>query len=309
MGELDFIKWIRKHVKSKKSVLIGIGDDSAEIDISNENSLIITTDTILDGTHFRRKECTPKQIGRKAITCSISDIAAMGCKPLYALVSISFPKETDEKFGKEVYSSILTAAEKYNVQIIGGNIVSGECPLNINVTIIGAVLELEPVKRSGAKPDDIIMVTGRLGGSILGKHLWFEPRIFEGMSLRKDFCVNSMIDISDGLLIDLSHILAESRLGAVIDEDKIPISHDAFKLSKTTKRSPIFHAMTDGEDYELLFTVSETKANEILRSDAFNIPITPIGYIREKNGLFIRDIDGNERFVSPKGYEHLFSLA
>lgn len=306
MGELDLIKWIRKRAKYGKSVSLGIGDDCAVIDLRNIKSLVITTDTILDGTHFIQKKCKPDQIGRKSITSSISDIAAMGCRPSYALVSFSFPENSDIKFCKDVFRGIEKAADQYNVQIIGGDVVSGNCPLNINVTAIGVISKsINPVKRSGAKPGDVIMVTGRLGGSILGSHLKFEPRIEEGVLLNEKFHVNSMIDISDGLLVDLNHIIEESNLGAIIDERQIPISRDAVKLSKTTKKSPIFHALTDGEDYELLFTVSEKKSKEISGSDLFNVPLTAIGYAKKEKGLFIKDFNGKVRHVKPKGYEHL----
>ena len=305
MRELDFIKWIKKQSKCKKPVLVGIGDDSAVIDVRNTKSFVITTDTLLDGTHFEQKKCSPKQIGRKAIASSISDIAAMGCKPVYALISISIPSSSSTEYCNQIYNGILDITNKYDVQIIGGDIVSGDCPLSINVTIIGTAAERKPVLRSGAKVGDIVMVTGKLGGSILGKHLQVEPRVDEGIILNKDFHVNSMIDISDGLLIDLHHILEESNVGAVIDEHCIPVSRDAIKLSRTTKKSPISHAMTDGEDYELLFTVTKTNAVKIARSKIFNIPLTEIGYIQKGNGLFVRDTNGGKRLVSPKGYEHL----
>lgn len=305
MGELDFIKWIRRSTRCKKPVLVGIGDDCAVIDASRNQLQVITTDTILDGTHFDRLKCTARQIGRKSINCSISDIAAMGCKPAYALVSINFPTKIGGRFCKELFRGIKEVSDRYNTQIIGGDVVSGNCPLSINVTIIGTSPEpLKPIKRSGARPGDVIMVTGTLGGSILRKHLDFEPRLLEGMTLNKDFCIHSMIDISDGLLIDLNHILEESDIGAVIDEKQIPISLDAYKFSKLTGKAPIFHALSDGEDYELLFTVSKNEAKNILKSNPFSIPLTPIGYIQRRKGLFIKDITGKERPIKPAGYEH-----
>ena len=305
MGELDLIKWIKENTKSGKPVLVGVGDDSAVIDISKNKSLIISTDTLLDGTHFRQNDCTPKLIGQKAIASSISDIGAMGCKPNYALVSISFPEETDESYCKEIFRGVISTSHKYGMQIIGGDVVSGNCPLNINITVIGTSISGKTVKRSGAKVNDVIIVTGDLGGSILGKHLMFEPRVFEGVKLNERFNVNSMIDISDGLLIDLFHILEESNLGAVIDEQTIPISSDAYKLSRKTKKSPLCHALTDGEDYELLFTVNETTAYKILNTSELSVNLTRIGRIRKEKGLYIKDLNGKEQFVEPRGYEHL----
>ncbi len=305
MGELDLIKWIRKHSNKKKPVLIGIGDDSAVIDVKDADSITVSTDTLLDGTHFNSAQSSPKQIGCKSITSSISDIAAMGCRPSFVLVSISFPAKEKIDFCKKIFKGIFETAAKYNVQLIGGDIVSGKTPLTINVTTIGIVQGRNPIKRYGARQEDVIMVTGKLGGSILSKHLKFTPRIDEGVLLNQEFKINSMIDISDGLLTDLNHILDESGLGAVIDERLIPISKDAVKLSGMTKKSPLFHALTDGEDYELIFTASKTTAKKILESPKFKIPITAIGRVKKRKGLFAIDAAGIERPVKPMGYEHM----
>lgn len=305
MSELDLIKWIRKHSKSDNRVIIGPGDDAAVIDTKHNKSLVISTDTILDGTHFVLNETTPELIGRKAITSSISDIAAMGCNPEYILISVIFPNNTDKLFCKKLFASINKTAAKYNVQIIGGDIVSGKTELAITATIIGSTSNQPPVKRSGAKIHDIIMITSKLGGSILRKHLKFEPRISEGLILNNDFKINSMIDISDGLLVDMAHILEESKVGAIIDECRIPISKDAVILSQKSGKSPLHHALTDGEDYELLFTVAGNKVEKIIESTKFKIPFSVIGCIQEKEGLFLKDGNGKLNRINPQGYEHL----
>ena len=272
MAELDFINWIRKSSKPFKPVLVGPGDDSAVISVEFNKHFVVTTDTLLEGTHFKKQHTSPALIGRKAVTSSVSDIAAMGCKPEFALISLIFPDKIDRQYCETVFQGIKDTAIQYSIQIIGGDIVSGKCPLAINVTIIGSAFGYKPVLRSTARVNDVIMVTGYLGGSILGKHLEFEPRISTGIILNREFQINSMIDISDGLLVDLSHILIESGVGAVVNENKIPVSRDAEILSLKSNKSPLHHALSDGEDYELLFTATENVANKIIKSKAFDVP-------------------------------------
>ena len=305
MGEFDLINWIRSQTTSREPVLLGIGDDCAVVNTSGRGQLVISTDTLLDGTHFVLQECTPEEIGRKAILSSLSDIAAMGCVPACSLVSFVFPAHIEDVYCKKLYDAIVAAAQTFDVQVIGGDIVCGNCPLNINITVIGFSMDLVPIKRSGAKVGDAIMVTGRLGGSILRKHLCFTPRINEGILLNRMFAINSMIDISDGLLIDLNHILTESEVGAVIDESAIPIADAAYKLAKLSKKEAISHAMCDGEDYELLFTLSMIQAEQLLQSDLFPVSLTKIGYIKNSSGFLIKGFDGKVEPASLGGYEHL----
>ncbi|HJO48861.1 MAG TPA: thiamine-phosphate kinase, partial [Candidatus Scalindua sp.] len=230
MDEFSFIKWIRSNQKEDKNIIIGIGDDCASIKIDGNKQCLVTTDMLVEGTHFDLKKNTPGEIGKKSIACSISDIAAMGCSAKYAVVSICFPQETRTKFAKELFLGMKRETDAYNIKIIGGDVVSGKKMLVVNVAMYGENKGLTPVTRSGAKVDDAIMVTGALGGSILKKHFAFKPRLKEGQLLNKKFNINSMIDISDGLVADLNHILEESGVGAVLYEDEVPVSADAKKL-------------------------------------------------------------------------------
>ncbi len=306
MGEIALIKYLRRLFKaSRKSVIVGIGDDCAVVRIGTSRTCLITTDMLIDGTHFVLKNCTPKQIGRKAIGCSISDIAAMGCKATFAVVSAGLGRNTTMEFAREIHRGIKDMAREYGIEIVGGDITTGKNPLSISVTMLGEEAGAHPVLRSGAKAGDAILVTGTLGGSILGKHLSFKPRLKEGILLNTRFKLHSMIDISDGLSTDLCHILEESGVGAVLYEEMIPISKDAKKLSKKTGRSPLFHAFSDGEDYELLFTLSQGEARRLLASNLFDVKITQIGHIRKGKGLFMKYINGKTERIRPMGYEHL----
>ncbi len=306
MGEFSFIQWIRKRQKRRKDVILGIGDDCAILDVSADKLCLITTDMLVDGTHFDLKQCAIRDAGRKAIACSISDVAAMGCQPTVAVISICFPEHTTEKFAGELYKGIWDIADKYNIEIVGGDIISGRSPFCINVAMLGRDDGLKPVRRSGAKAGDMILVTGALGGSILGKHLHFEPRLKEALTLNKNFPIHAMIDISDGLTADLNHILEESGVGAILYEDQIPFSDAAVELSRKTGHTPLYHALSDGEDYELLMTVSKAQAKRVLSSGLLTeVKVSCIGEIVKGRGIRMKSPGGTIRRIKPRGYEHL----
>jgi thiamine-monophosphate kinase len=195
-------------------------------------------------------------------------------------------------------------ADEYNIKIIGGDIVSGKKMLAINVTMFGKNDGLKPITRSGAKVNDAIMITGTLGGSILKKHISFKPRLKESLILNKKFSINSMIDVSDGLAADLNHLLEESGTGAILYEDKIPISADAKKLARKTDLSALHHALHDGEDYELLFTLSNKESKKLLASRSLSIHVSKIGHIKKPHGLFMQDSNGKLKKLKPLGYKH-----
>ena len=306
MGEFSFIQWIRERQKRRKDVIVGIGDDCAAINVSSYKLCLITTDMLVDGTHFDLEKCTVRDVGRKAIACSISDVAAMGCQATVAVVSICFPDHTTEKFAQELYKGIWSIADKYDIEIAGGDIISGHSPLCINVTMLGRDEGLKPVRRSGARVGDMILVTGTLGGSLLGKHLRFEPRLKEGLILNKKFTIHAMIDISDGLTADLNHILEESRVSAILYEDQIPVSEAAVKMAEKSENTPLYHALSDGEDYELLFTLSKGQAKKAMASHFFDRGmISCIGEITRGRGIQMKFLDGKTRRIKPQGYEHL----
>lgn len=304
MDEFSFIKWIRNNQKKDRNTVIGIGDDCSSIKIDHDNLYLITTDMLVEGTHFELKKHTPREIGKKSIACSISDVAAMGCPAAYAVISICFPLNLKTKFAKELFLGMKETADEYNIKIIGGDTVSGKKLLVINVAMFGRNDGLRPVTRSGAKVNDAIMVTGTLGGSILRKHISFKPRLKEGQILNKRFNINSMIDVSDGLAADLNHILEESGRGAILYEDKIPISADAKKLARKTGLRALHHALHDGEDYELLFTLSNKESERLLASRPLSIRVTKIGHIKKPHGILMQDSGGKLRKIKPIGYKH-----
>ncbi|MDR4504533.1 MAG: thiamine-phosphate kinase [Candidatus Scalindua sp.] len=304
MKEFTFINWIKKQQKRDKNIAIDIGDDCASIKINDSNLLLITSDMLVEGTHFELKKTSAGQVGRKSIACSISDIAAMGCIAKYAVVSLCFPQETKTRFAKELFMGMKAIADEFDIKIIGGDVVSNKHLFAVNVTMLGENSGLKPVTRAASRVGDAVLVTGTLGGSIVKKHLTFTPRLREGFILNKKFKINAMIDISDGLVADLHHILVASGTGAELYEDKIPVSSDADRLSRKTGRSAFDHALYDGEDYELLFTLSEAESVKLLDSNVFSTRLSRIGRIKKTRGIDLYHSNGEVKELLPMGYEH-----
>jgi len=295
-GEFDLIHRIRHGFATPPHVRLGPGDDCAILSPRNSDTLI-TTDMLTEGVDFILAKCGPRAVGRKAMAVNLSDIAAMAGIPTAALVSVVLPRGTD--IADELMAGLGELAEEFGVPIVGGDTNSWNGGLVINVVVLG---EPNPycgsILRSGAKIGDRIFVTGPCGGSILGRHLNPKPRIREAVELARQFRLHSMIDISDGLGADLGHILEESGVGAVLDADALPIHPDAVELAKQSGRTPLEHALNDGEDFELIFTAPASESAGIAASGlAFEIgEITVAGYMLQREGR-------REPFV-PNGWQH-----
>lgn len=291
--EFDLIHWIRSQQKKSRLVALPAGDDLAILNWDKDDLLLVGNDQVLDGVHFDSKQHTPRQIGRKVMNRNLSDCAAMACLPAAAVITVALPKGTPMEYAKELYLGIKEAGEPYYCAIVGGDTASWDGKLVVTVSILGRSAEVMPVTRSGAKVGDGIYVTGPLGGSILGRHMTFEPRVFLSREIAKKKRAHAMLDLSDGLSRDLKHICEQSEVGAIIDASLIPIHDDAKELAKRSGKSPLEHALHDGEDYELLFTGPTPLPKEYVR----------IGQITEQPGIVI-EIDGKQQHLDAKGWEH-----
>lgn len=299
-GEFELIDWIKAHQQTTGNVVLPAGDDLAILRWKNDDLLLIGVDQVLEGVHFRSSEHSPQQIGAKVVNRNLSDCAAMACLPAALVTTVALPKGTSMEYAQQLYNGMRQAADQFDCPIVGGDTASWIGPLLLTVTILGRSAGIEPVTRKGARPGDTIFVTGPLGGSILGRHLNFTPRINEARNIASRVKISAMLDISDGLSRDLTHICRQSGVGAILDASAIPIHPDARTLSQQDHRDPLDHALNDGEDHELLFT-APTEAINALRGLA-----TPIGTIDTDTTLRLRQVDGTLIPLAAHGWQHEF---
>ena len=308
MNEFQLIEQLTRNLPTNDSVVTGVGDDCAVLDLGvPDRFLLFKTDAVVEGIHFSAT-AQPEQIGYKALARCLSDIAAMAGTPTHALITIGLPKNFEPDFVKRIYAGLGQVAEKYNVAIVGGETTTNPERIFISIALLGTVRKDRCPTRSGAKVGDAIFVTGTLGGSLGGRHLEFEPRLPEARWLAEHFAVHSMIDLSDGLAGDLRHILHASKVGAELLGNAIPISRAA-KLqarAESSAKPPLLAALTDGEDFELLFTVASADAVSLLDGWKMQFPavkLSCIGKIVKIPGLKLRDERGL-RDLGAKGYVH-----
>lgn len=305
--EQSFLAYLRGRCRSLPQVAVGIGDDAAVIDPTVTEGTaglqtIACTDQIIDGVDFLSDQHSLADIGYKSMAINLSDIAAMGATPRSALVTLSLPKKNATRIAGDVYEGILESANEFGVAIAGGDISTYDGPLAISVTLLGEVAAGTAWLRSGAQVGDAILVSGSVGGSLHGRHLRPSARIDLANQLRQRVKVTAAIDISDGLSIDMDRLLAKSGVGVELNIDSIPIHQDAVFLSQTSGRSSFEHAWSDGEDFELLVTMSQSDADKIEPID-LGTPLTQIGKLTSRTGLWKVDQGRHER-LAPQGFVH-----
>ncbi|HQR07713.1 MAG TPA: thiamine-phosphate kinase [Gemmatales bacterium] len=305
MAELEYIQWLRKQTRQNPRVLLGVGDDCAEVAWPDQRSMLVTTDMLLEGSCFLR-EAGPERIGKKAMSVNLSDMAAMAGKPVAAVVSLGLPRDLSQIWAEAFYQNLQAQATRFDTAIVGGDTNAWNGPITINVTLFGEPTGTEAVKRSGAKPGDALLVTGSLGGSILGHHLDFTPRIKEAQQLHQLVELHAMIDISDGLAADLHHLCQESGCGAEVWAERVPISEAAHRMNDS--KSPLDHALGDGEDFELLFALSDQDAQRLLSDQPLQVVgvnLTHIGRFTTEKDILLID-HRTARKLLPQGYIHSF---
>ena len=308
MNEFELIACLTKNLPTNESVVAGAGDDCAVLDLGVPDKLILfKTDAVVEDTHFT-KETPPEKIGRKALARCLSDIAAMAGTPTAALVTIALPKDFDANFVAKIYDGISSLAEKCGVAIVGGETTTNPERILISIALLGTVPCGKQLLRSGAKVGDAIFVTGELGGSLAGRHLDFEPRLAEARWLAEHFAVHALMDVSDGLGGDLRHLLNASKVGAHILKSAVPISRSAKLRARggDTTKPAFVAALTDGEDFELLFTLASKDAVKLVDAWKKKFPelkLSCIGKIVAGEGILIRDKIGTHTF-NANGYVH-----
>ena len=299
--EQSFLAYLRGRCRTLPQVPVGIGDDAALLcPVAAGSQQVCCTDQIIDGVDFLSDQHSLADVGYKSMAINLSDIAAMGATPRAALVTLALPKNNATRIAGEVYDGILQAAEQFQVAIAGGDLSTYDGPLSISVTLLGEVPVDQAWLRSGAREGDAIVVTGPVGGSILGRHLRPAPRIELVKRLREIVVVNAAIDISDGLSLDLDRLCAASGLGAELDVATIPVHEDATKLAHQTGHTPFDHAWRDGEDFELILTMIQSDAAKAIEAEPL---LTQIGTATGRTGLWKRD-NGKLQRLSPQGYLH-----
>lgn len=322
-GEREFIRAIRDYMPSDGGRIIrSSGDDSAEVDWPEREHILTTTDTFVEGVHFSREYSTMEFIGIRCMTASVSDIAAMAGLPVYSVVSLSMPSALEFDEAIALFNGLQKTAQHYECPIIGGETTSTPGPLTITVTVIGKVERGKAIYRSGAHSGDTIYVTGTLGDAMAGlyilekkkhgyeklktKFITPQAHVHLARFLADSYNITSMIDISDGLGIDLGHICEESGCGADIWAQSLPLSDEFKHFTTTFNIDSIDFAVSSGEEFELLFTSSDPLLSE--QSILNGYPVTQIGMVTKKDrGINLHRDKMTEEPLAWKGYEHFTS--
>ena len=297
--EHEFHHWLKQLPQNESpEIRIGIGDDAAVLSRSDYDS-VITTDTIAEGTHFDLSVHSLELVGRKSLAVNLSDIAAMGAEPTSAVLNFMLPRTFGFDEAKLLFDGIQNLASEFNVAIIGGDTNTWNGPLVVGATVIG---KRKPTETGwtidGAKNGDALFVSGSFGGSIHQRHLSFQPRVELARYLSENYQINGATDASDSLSLDLSTMLKQSGLGVSISRNNIPVSPD---VTETDFDKRLHHALSDGEDFELILAVPTSDVDRLTSDANLPTPLTMLGNFTNQH-QDIRDEDGST--ITPKGYEH-----
>ena len=320
LGEFGLIGRIAGKVQYHSGVALGIGDDAAATVPTPGRVTLTTSDMLVEGVHFDLRLSDPHSLGRKSLAVNLSDIAAMGAVPRSFLLSLAIPPSITVEIIDEFCEGLLAMADEHGVALIGGDTCASGNGLVISITVMGEQSIEKVVRRSGARSGDLICVSGALGDSALGlellrqgvreggavkRHLDPMPRVREGLLLADSRMVTAMIDISDGLIADLGHILECSGVGARIEVPSIPLSGHLLDECRRAKLDPLEYALAGGEDYELLFTIPPeclATAEDLFSGTGLRLSV--IGTITDSVRLAVIAEDGGEYRVRRTGYNH-----
>jgi len=328
VGEFRLIERLAGRLPpARPDVVVGIGDDVAVIAVAPDRYLLATCDVQVAGVHFLPRACDPYRLGRKAAAINLSDIAAVGGRPTHFLVSLALPTDTSVSFVEALYDGISEEAARYGADVVGGNISRSSC-LMVDLTLLGEVEPQNLIRRSGARPGDRILVTGRVGASAAGLALVLEPslqvdeadretvlaahqvptpRLPEARAIAATGGATAMIDVSDGLAADLGHICEASGVGALVRADALPIDGATRRVAQAAGTDPLEWALAGGEDYELLFTARPEKVEAIRTAvqEATGTPVSVVGEILPAAaGRLLVLPDGRRVPLAARGWKH-----
>jgi thiamine-monophosphate kinase len=331
LDEFQFINHVRRRFgNTASSVARGIGDDAAVFTPRKGCQTVLTTDLLVEGVHFDLKTAPFEDIGYKSAAANLSDIAAMGASPDYALISLAVPSSLSRSDINRFYRGFMSACRRHGVQLIGGDTSASRRDLFVNITLVGSVATGHAITRQGARVGDLLYVTGTIGDSLAGlallsgrtlnlpdstrhylirRHLRPSPRLEVGLALSEHRLATSAIDVSDGLSGDLRHICLESEVGVEVDQSALPLSNQLRTYARVRAADAVDLALQGGEDYELLFTISPRNRQKLQEQAGRLIGrLSCIGIIRpQKFGLQLRDATGRMRRLPQLSYRHFQS--
>lgn len=330
LGEFGLIARLTGNLETRADVALGIGDDAALLDPGSGMLVAATVDALVEGHHFVMAISTPEEIGRKALAVNLSDLAAMGAEPCWALISLLLPLSLDVGVLDGVYAGLRSEAQRYGVAVVGGNVAATDGPLTIDVVALGRCPRDAYVTRAGGQPGDLLLVTGSLGAAAAGLLVAREPERAEGLArsllerahsamvaptplveagraLASAKLVTAMIDISDGLASDLGHLCERSGVGAELEASLIPVDPATAEIAAHYGRDPLLLALNGGEDYHLLCALAPDRREEALAAlEAVGCSPVIIGRLTAPGtGMTIRRADGLIEPLAAQGWDHL----
>lgn len=310
--ETDFLDWLVGRIPADPRLEVPAGDDAAVLRPPAMRRTVVTVDMLTEGVDFRLgDDCPPEAVGHKALAVSLSDLAAMAARPEAAFVAVCLPRHGGASIARGMLAGIERLAAAHGCTLAGGDTNSWDGPLVASVTAIGSVPPGAAWRRDGARPGDLLVVTGPCGGSLLGRHLAVQPRCREALAIAAGFEVHAAIDVSDGLALDLSRMMRASRTGAQVRLADVPIHEDAVRMSGLPGdgRSPLEHALGDGEDFELVLAMPPAAAQALLHvagRQPLRLRATVIGEVTAGPELVAVDPRGRRGPLEPRGYVHAF---
>lgn len=328
-GEFPLIDRLERLVVSTGAgVVIGIGDDTAVLEGCGGWYRLATVDAQVETVHFLRDQITPQQLGWRALAVNLSDIAAMGGEPQFALASLVLTNDTPVTWVEGLYEGLQTLAGRYGIAVVGGNMARTPRDVVVDVCMLGKVKQEEVLLRSGARPGDLVLVTGSLGEAAAGLRIMLEPERFEEVAEREELLkrflaptprlteggliaqtrqASAMLDLSDGLSSDLGHICERSKVGVRVWADRLPVSEGVQQVAQAAGLSVLDLCLAGGEDYELCFTVSPTEVNSLMRTveKSTSTPVTVVGEVlAPEQGRHLLFPNGHVVPLENKGWQH-----